>query len=226
MCLFGYVSCRVSEQRSLEICYSDHGAVRGVPELWLSIACVCRDEAQPLVQGFPGAKFKKFKTQPEADQWYRSNLPRRAVNPQTTAATPSTSTIASPNVIFTSSSSTAATYAPSDRSVMSSSKPIPQSVSKPPFQATPKQSPRSISTPSSQSISKTVTTFTPKLAQPLRIAAPKNAAVDIVYSDGACKSNGFCGAVAGIGVWWGPDDPRYDDSSLLLEFTIADRVRL
>lgn len=31
---------------------------------------------------------------------------------------------------------------------------------------------------------------------------------DVVYSDGACKGNGKNGSVAGVGVWWGPDDPR------------------
>lgn len=31
---------------------------------------------------------------------------------------------------------------------------------------------------------------------------------DVVYSDGACKGNGQPGSVAGIGVWWGHDDPR------------------
>ncbi|TFK63966.1 ribonuclease H-like protein, partial [Pluteus cervinus] len=31
---------------------------------------------------------------------------------------------------------------------------------------------------------------------------------DVVYSDGACKGNGRPGSVAGIGVWWGHDDPR------------------
>ncbi|KAI1787469.1 ribonuclease H-like domain-containing protein, partial [Ganoderma leucocontextum] len=31
---------------------------------------------------------------------------------------------------------------------------------------------------------------------------------DVVYSDGACKGNGKPGSVAGIGVWWGPDDVR------------------
>jgi len=29
-----------------------------------------------------------------------------------------------------------------------------------------------------------------------------------VYSDGACRGNGRPSAVAGIGVWWGPQDPR------------------
>lgn len=32
--------------------------------------------------------------------------------------------------------------------------------------------------------------------------------MSVVYSDGACKGNGKPGSVAGIGVWWGHDDPR------------------
>lgn len=31
---------------------------------------------------------------------------------------------------------------------------------------------------------------------------------DVVYCDGACKGNGRAGSVAGIGVWWGRNDPR------------------
>ncbi|KAJ7116838.1 ribonuclease H-like domain-containing protein [Mycena crocata] len=31
---------------------------------------------------------------------------------------------------------------------------------------------------------------------------------DVVYSDGACKGNGKASSVAGVGVWWGKDDPR------------------
>lgn len=31
---------------------------------------------------------------------------------------------------------------------------------------------------------------------------------DVVYTDGACSKNGQVGSVAGIGVWWGPSDPR------------------
>ena len=34
-------------------------------------------------------------------------------------------------------------------------------------------------------------------------------AEDVVYTDGACSGNGQHGSVAGIGVWWGVDDPRY-----------------
>ncbi|KAF9245675.1 ribonuclease H-like domain-containing protein [Melanogaster broomeanus] len=31
---------------------------------------------------------------------------------------------------------------------------------------------------------------------------------DVVYCDGACKGNGQAGSFAGIGVWWGHNDPR------------------
>ncbi|KAF9469665.1 ribonuclease H-like domain-containing protein, partial [Collybia nuda] len=31
---------------------------------------------------------------------------------------------------------------------------------------------------------------------------------DVVYSDGACKGNGKADPIAGVGVWWGVDDPR------------------
>ena len=31
---------------------------------------------------------------------------------------------------------------------------------------------------------------------------------EIVYTDGACQGNGKVGAIAGIGVWWGQNDPR------------------
>lgn len=33
-------------------------------------------------------------------------------------------------------------------------------------------------------------------------------ACDIVYSDGACKGNGKPGSTAGVGIWWGRNDPR------------------
>ena len=90
-----------------------------------------------------------------------------------------------PNALVTSSSSTGATYA--------SLKPSLVSVAKPPLPST----------------SRTATT--PALGPPVqtpRIAAPKNTTVDVVYSDGACRANGTPNAMGGIGVWWGPNDPR------------------
>ena len=44
-------------------------------------------------------------------------------------------------------------------------------------------------------------------------------AEDVVYTDGACSGNGQPGSVAGIGVWWGVDDPRYVFFSSMLPST-------
>ena len=38
----------------------------------------------------------------------------------------------------------------------------------------------------------------------------------VVYSDGSCMKNGRCGARAGIGVYWGDDDPRLSTGIYLL----------
>ena len=38
---------------------------------------------------------------------------------------------------------------------------------------------------------------------------------DVVYTDGACKGNGQAGSIAGVGVWWGYNDPRYVARSFL-----------
>lgn len=174
--------------------------------------CLCRDEAQPHVRGFPGAKYKKFRTQPEAELWYRSNLPQRPADRRTTTATHPT---APPSVVSTSSSSSGATYVPSKPSTTSLSKPSLVSTSKPSLGSTLK--------PPQQPTSRPVTT--PTLGSPVqtqRIAAPKNATVEIVYSDGACRANGTVNAVGGVGVWWGHNDPRYCDSSLLLRLDGAD----
>jgi len=89
--------------------------------------------------------------------------------------------------VITSSSSTGATYAPSN--------PPPVSISR-------------VSKPLLQPVSRVVTTPAQRPVHPLSIAAPKNTIVDIVYSDGACKANGTDHAVGGVGVWWGPADPR------------------
>ena len=185
MFLTWYVSPILPRRVWAEISRNLLQAMRGVLESWLNGACICREETQGHVQGFPGAKFKKFKTLPEADQWYRSNLPHRPANPHPTATTRPISTVTHPNIASTSSSSTGPTRAPQNQLTTPVSRPAPQS------------------------ISTVITAPAPAPVQPLRIAAPKNTTVDIVYSDGACRGNGRPEAVAGIGVWWGPHDPRY-----------------
>ena len=50
-------------------------------------------------------------------------------------------------------------------------------------------------------------------AGPSRLSA---IAEDVVYTDGACSGNGQLGSLAGTGVWWGVDDPRYVTSPQML----------
>lgn len=67
--------------------------------------------------------------------------------------------------------------------------------------------PPAISPP--RSVASTSSTFHPSAAA----AAVANVkedepGYDVAYSDGACKGNGQVGSVAGVGVWWGWNDPR------------------
>ncbi|KAI0039602.1 ribonuclease H-like protein [Auriscalpium vulgare] len=43
---------------------------------------------------------------------------------------------------------------------------------------------------------------------PLPVPTQIDSDSDIVYSDGSCRGNGQKGSYAGVGVWWGSDDPR------------------
>ena len=48
---------------------------------------------------------------------------------------------------------------------------------------------------------------------------------DVVYSDGACKGNGKVGSIAGIGVWWGPDDPRSGNFHAIFWFVVLTLIK-
>lgn len=57
------------------------------------------------------------------------------------------------------------------------------------------------------------TTSTPKEVTKMIRSTVDESGWQVVYSDGACKGNGAPGSVAGIGVWWGSDDPRWVTSA-------------
>jgi hypothetical protein len=50
--------------------------------------------------------------------------------------------------------------------------------------------------------------------------AEDESACEIIYSDGACKGNGKPGSIAGIGVWWGHNDPRPVSFQLRLQYML------
>lgn len=64
--------------------------------------------------------------------------------------------------------------------------------------------PAAISPP--RSVVATSSSFRPSAAVVANIE--EESGYDVVYSDGACKGNGQFGSVAGVGVWWGWNDPR------------------
>ncbi|KAG2138711.1 ribonuclease H-like domain-containing protein [Suillus bovinus] len=64
--------------------------------------------------------------------------------------------------------------------------------------------PPAISPP--RSVASTSSTFRPSTAVVANVK--EEIGYDVVYSDGACKGNGQPGSVAGVGVWWGWNDPR------------------
>ncbi|KAG1793915.1 ribonuclease H-like domain-containing protein [Suillus plorans] len=67
--------------------------------------------------------------------------------------------------------------------------------------------PPAISPP--RSVASTSSTFRPSAAAAaLANVKEDEPGYDVVYSDGACKGNGQVGSVAGVGVWWGWNDPR------------------
>ncbi|KIK47662.1 hypothetical protein CY34DRAFT_212831 [Suillus luteus UH-Slu-Lm8-n1] len=66
-------------------------------------------------------------------------------------------------------------------------------------------SPAAISPP--RSVAATSSTFHPSAAVVTKVKE-EEPGYDVVYSDGACKGNGQVRPVAGVGVWWGWNDPR------------------
>ncbi|EJC98408.1 uncharacterized protein FOMMEDRAFT_23654 [Fomitiporia mediterranea MF3/22] len=123
------------------------GRVPGIYASW--------DDCEEQVKGFNGAKYKKFRTLREAEQF---------------VGIPST---ASTSTSITSPSRSISRFDPVQRAVGMSEDSKTNSK--------PNVSPED---------------------------AESEEGYDVVYADGACKGNGQVGSVAGVGVWWGHNDPR------------------
>lgn len=148
-----------------------------------------RDECEAQVKGFHGAKYKKFAQQDEAEEFagqtVRASLAKQPLS--TTETSPTTST----RVTRTSPYK----------------KPEPVSHHLPVIPSVVPTTPI-----------KRPTEAKPPLTSPMKSAkweqrdsspdVQDESIWDVVYSDGACKGNGQASSVAGIGVWWGRDDPR------------------
>lgn len=153
-----------------------------------------RDECEAQVKGFLGAKYRKFMDVEEAEAFagaaVRSSPERRSQSP--VKAAPSTTTT------------------PRRASPYRRPEPAPETTP-----ATPRihRASRSKKPTRIASLSPTRTLpRNPAADWTQRAASPDitdESTWDVVYSDGACRGNGKPGSVAGIGVWWGRNDPRY-----------------
>ncbi|XP_070556831.1 ribonuclease H1-like [Ptychodera flava] len=145
------------------------------------------DDCQKQVTGFSGARFKKFPTQNEAEAFIGNATQTGENHQQTNQPDSVTGRIAKSTVSFTTKGSSSTQCS---------------SVSEHPNQSShgPNQSrtgKRSFSTDSNSNRQK---------KRP-KIDLNKVDRV-VVYTDGACSSNGRNGARAGLGVYWGPEHPK------------------
>lgn len=148
------------------------------------------------VLGFYGAKYKKFPLKADAEAYV-----------VTTSTGVATSVIVSPAKSTSSespSSKRATPYTRTERSpatqLVASSKSDPQSSS----MFTPK-TPKVVSPKPQRGVPMKIIPWTQRINSP---DIKDESVWDVVYSDGACKNNGKPNAIAGVGVWFGHNDPK------------------
>jgi ribonuclease HI len=156
----------------------------------LLLTIVIREDCQEQVDGYPCARYKKLRTLDEAEAWVQRSVPypvKEKVKPANHF----------PDEARTSIESEHIGRVPA---------PTPSSTAKP----TASRQSHLVSGSESQLSPGMPSVRSHAVAGQPRMSAT---AEDVVYTDGACSGNGQLGSVAGIGVWWGIDDPRYVLSS-------------
>lgn len=173
-------------------------------ETSLSLRCVIhadtsiRSDCELQVINFKGAKYKKFLHAADAELWVHQN----AVGPYAMPKTPPVTALPgaplgsvkspeayepfspkAPNSSASSSSGKTEEASSSLRSGQRASLEEPQAVPQHPTLSTAGSEASVTTTMSSNTL--------------------------VVYTDGSCRGNGKVGSVAGVGVWWGDDDPRH-----------------
>jgi ribonuclease HI len=168
-----------------------------------------RNECEAQVKGFVGARYKKFSIAEEAEAFAGINVASSSqMQPQ-------------PPAKVTPSATTTATRT------------SPYKRPEPARNLTPVSPTATRATPSKRP--SRVSSLSPHRSSPNKAAAKWNQCAaspniadestwDVAYTDGACRGNGKPGSVAraGIGVWWGPDDPRYASTPEFLWYSIID----
>ncbi|RDX41627.1 ribonuclease H-like protein [Lentinus brumalis] len=153
------------------------------------------------VLNFNGAKYKKFLDAAEAELWINANASGPLAGRQSTTTAVRTEATTAPaegrvtadeaKSIARQSEAVAVTYA--HASNRSSAPRMETAASVPAQRAVP---------PPPQEIRTTVSSFASGTS------GSASSGPIVVYTDGSCRGNGKPGSTAGVGVWWGVDDPR------------------
>jgi ribonuclease HI len=145
------------------------------------LTLVIREDCREQVDGYPCARYKKLRTLEEAEAWMQRTAPYPVKHE------------VKPTNHLQDGARTSNVSQPNRRAPASSSSSAVKLTA-------PGKSGSESQTPDLSS------SRSPAAAGPSRTSA---SAEDVVYTDGACSGHGQLGSVAGIGVWWGVDDPRY-----------------
>lgn len=168
-----------------------------------------RDEVEPLVSGFPGAQHKGFMTLAEAEEYVGRDVKYAQVEASTRYQDQEEDRQSAPKD----------RNGPPVGEVKYTVIPDPDS---PPLQPSGSRVPttqHSPTRPRPYPNHDTVKSPSNRSRNGDAHSGPSGASNesgwDVVYTDGACTSNGGRGARAGIGVWWGNEAPRSDKLVLM-----------
>lgn len=127
-----------------------------------------RPECEKQVKGVIGAKFKKFPTLPEAEEFVK-NGPKVYTKPPPRTSAASTSASKSTNITTTTTTTTSASSSSAALSILGAK-----------------------------------SSFT----RINGITVPSGSDTLVIYTDGSARGNGKLGSQAGLGVFFGVNDPR------------------
>lgn len=157
--------------------------------------CATREDCREQVVHHSRAVYKKMKTLDEAEGWIKGDHADDTVHPTTSdpeiEPADSLPSLSQTSVGSSPPASSSSTISPTPTAGLGSESPPHAGRSNTPLRARVGTLKRTSSSSSSKAFE------------------------DVVYTDGACSRNGQAGSVAGIGVWWGPNDPRCVFSRLL-----------
>lgn len=143
-----------------------------------------RTDCKAQILNYNGAKYKKFPNPSEAEAWIQGNV-------GSDVARAAMETFLALNATFRTD-------------VLPQT--APETHSAPPAVSTAARGPPPVASVGGELAVQLATAVATSPSKPF--GQPAEGQPWIVYTDGSCQGNGKPGAVAGIGIWWGKDDPR------------------